>query len=268
MDVSDSSYLSGSGQTLNIAERAALDAALQQQTANKVKGAQFWGKITTTGAEDYIITQSLEEGFASVPTKKFYYCTSGSNYTLKELPAVGNTKADKAKNINSKFTGDAAAVLAEYESKTEEGSTESLTEEDRLSYVVRSIDSSVSIVPKGAYIVEATHDVVKNRYFEGLNASSAASLSSYFHFRPATGAAKHVLKQGGLIATTDFLDTITSDMPINGSWSISFNETRSAVSVRSLVYPGYYFWHVLNTGKFGAAYFGNGLPERDIVFMI
>ena len=72
MDICDNSYLSGSGSSLNIAERAGLEVALLQQAAAKIKYPQFWGKITGDKG-DYLITQSIVEGYAAVPTKKFYY---------------------------------------------------------------------------------------------------------------------------------------------------------------------------------------------------
>ncbi len=166
-----------------------------------------------------------------------------------------------------RFSGDASLEVGSVESKSEEGSSESITEEERLSVVVREIDNTASIVPKGAYIAEATHDIIKNRYFDGLSTSQASGLSNYFHFRPPTGPAKNILKQNGLVSSVDFLDSIEGDLPTGGSWAITFNESKTAVSVRSLVYPGYHFWHILNTNKFGAAYFGSGVKENDIVFM-
>ncbi len=72
MDISDNAYLSASGCSLNTSERAGLEAALLAQRAAKVKDPQFWGKIEGTGG-DYLITQSIVEGFSAVPTKKFYY---------------------------------------------------------------------------------------------------------------------------------------------------------------------------------------------------
>ena len=72
MDISDNAYLSASGCSLNTSERAGLEAAILAQRAAKVKEPQFWGKIEGTGG-DYLITQSIVEGFSAVPTKKFYY---------------------------------------------------------------------------------------------------------------------------------------------------------------------------------------------------
>ena len=170
------------------------------------------------------------------------------------------------RKLTMKFSGVPDSEVDKVEGN--DGEMDTVTEEERLAVTVRDIDYNASIIPRGAYIAEATHDVIRNRYFEGLNVSNASILNNYYHFRPANeGHARHLLKQNGLLASTDFLDNIASDLPLGGSWAITFNEAKTAVSVRSLVYPGYFFWHVLNTNKFGGAYFGSGLKENDIVFM-
>ena len=81
---------------------------------------------------------------------------------------------------------------------------EVITEEDRLSVVVREIDAAASIVPRGAYIVESAHNVVKNAHFEGLSNLEAEMASNYFHFR-SSDASANLLNKKGLIASTDFL---------------------------------------------------------------
>ena len=42
-----------------------------------------------------------------------------------------------------------------------------LKEEDRLSAVVHTIEQEAFIVPRGAFIIQATGEIVRNRLFEG-----------------------------------------------------------------------------------------------------
>lgn len=79
---------------------------------------------------------------------------------------------------------------------------------------------------------------------------------------------RKLLQKKGLVDSADFMDSIESDEPKGGAWSLIFNAPRNSVAIRSLKYPGYFFFHQVNTNCFGAAYFGSGLPEADIVFML
>ena len=54
---------------------------------------------------------------------------------------------------------------------------------NHLAYVVWSVDSNTSVVPKGSFSVDQAGRLVENSSFAGLSASDAQSLSSFFHFR-------------------------------------------------------------------------------------
>ena len=112
------------------------------------------------------------------------------------------------------------------------------------------------------------HKVTPNRTFEGLNASSASTLTNFFHFREPTELQRlGALEKKGLVASTDFLDPVSGDVP-KGSWALKFDGPRQNVTLSSLKYPGYHFFHRLGTSAFGGAYFGNGAINKDLVFMI
>jgi hypothetical protein len=65
-----------------------------------------------------------------------------------------------------------------------------LTELDRLSYVVHTIDCHCSIVPVGSYKRTPLGEIQKNEAFRGLKADVSACLESYMHLRKCQHFAK------------------------------------------------------------------------------
>lgn len=51
-------------------------------------------------------------------------------------------------------------------------------------------------------------------------------------------------------------------------WSISHDNAASTVFVRNLYWDGYGFYSILKTSEYGCTYFGNGVPNYDIAFMM
>lgn len=65
----------------------------------------------------------------------------------------------------------------------------------------------------------------------------------------------------------DFLDSIERDSPI-GSWAVHKDASGSIVTLRNLLWPGSYFYHRANTPLYGTVYFGDGIANEDLPFMI
>lgn len=257
--------LAFSGNTLSVAERAALrPALLKLKASDNLLDALFWGKITTAGSS-YIIVVGLQDVYSGIPSKKFYVGKSGST-SLTALPDVTSASAERAAKDESTFTGN----LEEGgdEAPEEEGSEEVYTEANRLAATIAAIDSDVSIVPRGSYIATPSHKVVRNRTYEGLSAADANSPSSYLHFRAAKALfRKSALERKGLVKSIDFMDSISDDLPL-GQWAIVMNAAQTAVTLRNLVWPGYFFSTSIGSSEYGGAYFGNGLKNSDLVFMV
>ena len=104
-------------------------------------------------------------------------------------------------------------------------------------------------------------------YMLGLSWEKAQQLSSYYHFRAATEPERQlVLKGNGMVRSDEFLDPITCDL--QGSWSLTCDNTHSAIILRNLEYPGFVFFHKPATGVYGSAYFGDGMQNTDLAFML
>jgi len=260
--------LNSSGLCLSVEEKAGLEIAMVQRTNDEgFSQLYFWGKIQGTG-EDYLICYGLLPSY-DYPQKKFYFCTS-SNYVLQQMPVIDAETTEKAEAVEGMFSGEPDKPLEEIPEDAEDPEAAAkavFREEHRLAQTVLAIDFDTATCPKSAFLVAPSHQVVRNVAFEGLNYAAAGQLSSYYHLRAATSAEpKAALDKPGLVRSTDFLDGLSSDPA--SSWSLQFNSSKTCSSLRSLIWPGYFFFHKIGSSQYGGAYFGTGQKNTDIAFMI
>lgn len=65
----------------------------------------------------------------------------------------------------------------------------------------------------------------------------------------------------------DFMDNITTDK-IKESWSIQSDESKTEITIRSLLWQGYVGYHRTNSAIFGGVYMGNGIKCNDLPFLL
>lgn len=277
------SYLGASGSGLTVAERAGLELSmLQTQQEEKLPrdGLSFWGKITGDN-NDYLVAVALLPAYP-FPTKKFYYTTSKQPEKLSRMPDLSAEYVAHAKTLLSKpFSGEPSLPYEmpkvegeeeptepQFDENGEEIAPEVFREEHRLAYVVGVIDHDVSVVPRGAYLVDASHQVIKNRSYDGLSYEAAGQLRSYFHFRaPESEQCMKALEKPGIVRAGDFLDPIDADKP-TGTFSLYYSASNTMAIIRSFYWPGSYSFHAIGTSDYGSVYIGDGLPNVDIQFML
>ena len=127
---------------------------------------------------------------------------------------------------------------------------------DRISHL-RSIDHDAAVLPKGAFIVDASHAVSKNKAYPGLSYEAAGNMANYFHFRkPESARASAGLEKPGIVRAGDFMDPIAEDSPA-GVWSLSYDTSSQIACLRSFYWPGYFFYHVIESPEYGGVYFGD-----------
>uniref|UniRef100_A0A7S2V1U7 Radial spoke head protein 9 homolog n=1 Tax=Fibrocapsa japonica TaxID=94617 RepID=A0A7S2V1U7_9STRA len=261
-----------SGCTLSLDEKSGLDIAVLQRRQEEIFSTKlyFWGKIMGE-EEDYLVAYALVPS-EDVPTKKFYYCT-GKDYTLRQLPVLSEEYTTMAKSIKGRFKGDPSVPLDGGEEDEDEDPESGIQKErfreiHRLTYTVQMIDRDVAVVPRGAFLMEASHKISKNRNYEGLSYEAAGDLRNYFHFRrPESVHALAALKRPGIIKAAEFLDPIATDKP-DGIWSLTYDASHTGVNLRSFYWPGYFFFHKIGTIEYGGVYFGDGLANEDLAFML
>lgn len=256
---------------LTLEECSGLEVAmLQRQREENLNGKlQFWGKIFGS-TQDYLVVSLLVVA-SEFPSKKYYYCTT-SDYTLRAVPSLSSEYEALAEPISSQFTGDPSFMGyngAEEEEPEDPDAppVERFREVHRLTFIIKQIDHDCSLVPRGALVVDAKKKVIFNEYYPGLTYHTAAEQRAYFHFRtPENPQGIAAMKKPGIIKN-DFLDCITMDSP-EEMWTISGSNSGTVSYVRNLYWEGYHFYAVVNSSEFGGAYFGTGIPNSDIAFML
>ena len=141
-----------------------------------------------------------------------------------------------------------------------------ISELQRLAFVVRQMDHETALVPKGAFEVTDSRNVISSGNFRGLSFNESRSLSNYRHLRPASEP-ERLRAQDEAVHMTEFLDGPEEDTP-SGCWVMREDAVSGAVSWRSLLWPGYAAFHIPNTFHYGGAYIGNGVRNSDLAFML
>lgn len=276
--------MGASGCGLNVAERAGLELSMlqiQQEEKLPRDSLSFWGKITGD-QNDYLVAVAQVAAYP-FPAKKFYYTTSTKAEKLSKMPELSTEYVAHAKTLVSKpMSGEPSfpyeipkpegeeEVAAEpvLDENGEEVQPEVFREEHRLAYVVQLIDHDTAVVPRGAYLVDAAHQVIKNTSYEGLSYEAAGQLRSYHHFRaPESDLCMMALEKPGIVRAAGFLDPIEADKP-PGCFSLYYAASNTTAIIRSFYWPGAFFYHVIGTGKYGSVYIGDGIPNVDIQFML
>lgn len=196
------------------------------------------------------------------------------------MPGVSEEFAGYSEAISTPFKGNASFLYpvpgadGEDEAPPETGEdgeeieVERFSEGHRLAYMVAKIDKDVAVVPKGAYQVDAAHQVVPAAAYAGLPYAAAGELRNYFHLRaPESARAKAALAKPGLVRESDFMDPLTADQP-SGAWSLTYDPSHTLATLRSFYWPGYFFFSKVGKGEFGGVYVGDGLPNLDLAFML
>ena len=268
------------GVCLSLEERIKLITILDQLKSDiKCDEMLFWGKIL--GAEkDYYISKALYyKGFQNFPKKKYFFCYS-TNFIFSELPDIQPHHIDNFYKFNTYFIGNPDIILEKYESEQNKNLDEvigdtfkpqlrkkNMTETDRLSFVVRTIDHDTSVVPVGSFKMLPINELRRNDLFEGLSSEDLDKKEKYVHFRPVENQEKKdKIAMGKAVFDFDFLDSIADD-PIKDSWSIHLDSTKTTSTLRNLIWPGYFAYHKANADEFGGVYIGYGIKNIDIPFM-
>lgn len=241
---------------------------------NKVRAEElwFWGKIIGTDFDYFIALGINYKNYYEFPEKLFYYASS-SDYVFNPLPdTLSQHLPDIKKHSFGLLKGDPKLILENYEEAVDAEGAEAkekdnqeeakdkkedelllldesidqevkpvekrlnFTELCKLSFIVKSIDYSTNIFPKGAFKLLPIHEMRKNETFKGLKPEELLNISNYHYFRPiTTKKRKEIIESDDAIFRGDFLDCVDED-PVNGSWSLQLDSTKEIVNNFTLNY--------------------------------
>jgi len=254
----------------------------------------FWGKISGTERDYLILGEVTTKGDR---IQKSFHVSTDLGLTFSKLPETDGFVAEKSNMIHSLFKGnlsqtykDPAKVKVydedgeeeeEEEEEDEEDEEEEdedgqpkkpkerkLTEVERLSYTVQSIDDDTNIAPLGAFQLTPTGEIIKNNSFPGLSPSDVSKLGSFVYFRdPVRTATLARIRKAGIANIPDFLDQLGEGKP-TGVYSVQTDASGLTASVRSLEWLGHEFNCEAGSTDYSSQYFGNGLKNHDVQFMI
>ena len=242
-------------------------------------------KEAMNGGGEITVAQFFDT-LQAVPKKTFRLGPDGVSWAI--LPAVTAEmqaqEADWRASLKSKgqeFTPLTGDISHKYEWTTMTGppaeddeekkpteEAKEMVEDVRLAVMVEEIDTSTSVIPCGAFILNSSSRVIANPYYRGLDLSAGLKLESYLHLRKPQQLQKiPISERAALSKTTQFLDVLTMDVP-KGSWSLKHDANNRLVVLRSLLYPGYTHFNAIGGSTFGAAYYGSGARNSDLPFML
>ena len=265
--------------SISIEEQIKLKTTLDQLKCDiKAEEMLFWGKILGAEKDYYIALAIYYKGF-KFPKKKFYFCSS-STFSFSELPEIQSHHLNEFSKFNTYFIGNPDVILKKFSDNKNININEqigdifkpnlklkNLTESDRLSFVVRTIEHDTSIVPLGGFKMLPINEIRRNDLFEGLSSDELDKIENYFHFRKIESQNKRdMIDMGKAVFDFSFLDSLSDDN-LKGAWSIQTDSAKTVCNIRSLVWNGYFAYHKANTNLFGSVYIGYGIKNMDIPFM-
>ena len=236
---------------------------------------KLWGRVQGTTA-DYLVAVGHTSPMAAPGAgAKFFYTTTAA-LALVQMPDVTPAFAKLAAGVAGRFAGTPAKLLGpDADAPEEDGVDEAgnplpkaakFSEAHRLAVTVAAIERDTGVVPKGAFVVTPTHAVAAEPHFGGLDGTAAGSLGSYAHFRPAEHPARaHALAKPGAVPNGDWLDPVSEDAP-RGCWTLRLDGGKGVAELRSLRWPGYFFYAQVGGPRYGGVYVGDGRPNVDLHF--
>ncbi|KAI9206251.1 uncharacterized protein BJ171DRAFT_597914 [Polychytrium aggregatum] len=272
LSLDDIAAFSSAGFVLNTEERAALRSSLLlKKNEERLDEIGLWGKILGV-QKDYMIAQATGEDHF---VRKFFYSTD--LVTWLQLPEVTVEEIKIVDTIMSRFYGDPAYeyITAKNEEQESTGDDEPhveekrITELKRLSGVIALINHQVQIVPRGAYYRDHLHKLSLNPAFQGLTRDGLGKLTEYFHFCEGFDINTRTImdRANSFDESIDIFDSLARDEP-KGIWSLIMEKSGASVIIRSLLWPGYVFFHSPRPCKWGSFYYGSGQKNLNIGYML
>jgi radial spoke head protein 9 len=294
-----SNFISSQGSTLSSKEDLGLSLSLHKLSGQvSTSKVYFWGRIRGA-SQDYYIAYYWTEG------EKKFLVSSGNQFDFKPIASINSEQSEWLQshhhhtiefsgNLSQRLTPEPTPEEEQQEEETDPSqndqsetapadpatddnenqqppsTNETATTEEKpkkkkkapvevfeshkLAQTISSIERDTSLVPFGSFILNDAGVIVEDNTFKGLTYQESLNLANYYHLR--------VQHPGDF---QDFMPCIVDDLPRN-QWVIR-NEIGATV-IRSLLWPGYSFYHTPGTPYFGGVYIGDGIKQADLAFLL
>lgn len=269
-------YASYSGNQLTQHQAALIENSLiVLQSENKFRQIFFWGRIGGIENDYYIAFGYRKDCLCG---RIFFYSINCYQWFLL-LPSTpencqtcllipnqfsGNISTLAEVYMDPKFVVDVNEVV-----RATEREIRTIKEEHRLACVIHMVTDESALIPRGALFKHVNGITVHNPLFHGLAYMDAVDMDNYQLFRcPKNKWNSNLLTRQDYNYATDFLDTADRIVPEKETFSITMENDKSIVFVKSLFWPGMVMFHKCGTAKHGFCYFGNGRKNLDLLFMI
>ncbi|KAL0205313.1 hypothetical protein P9112_000620 [Eukaryota sp. TZLM1-RC] len=246
------------GQTLSAQQQLNVTSSIPTLKLDyRLPHVVFWGRINGL-KNDYLLCRGFKDALTSI----FFFSIDGLEWA--ELPDYCPAVAEMVMLFRQPFMGDPS-----FQYKTDDEDGFSFSEAQRLAAIVDLIANDTSVVPRRAYKKSVEGTVVKNKLYEGLPPQHCTDLSHFMHLRPISTdiTDPNTIAEKGLDLVFDCLESIKDDIP-HGCWAVEKFETESLVGLRSLLWLGYVFFASFEEPFYTGAYFGDGIYNNDILFML
>jgi len=226
-----------------------------------------------------MMTMKLQRLFTGNPSKKYHdpdHKTFNEDGEEEEVDSDADEAEDEAADDDN---NDETTAKKQKQRK--------LTELERLSITIRMIDDDCHLLPKGLLFMTNTGDIVQNQQFKGITSEQSQSLSYYYHFRqPINPSTLASIRKHNNSNNYDFLDVVSNDGSHPSQWAVHSDDSQLITSIRSLSWPGYEYrvdnqssssssfqHHNVTSNiniisRFGGSYYGTGLKNADLMFML
>mmetsp|Transcript_13836 Transcript_13836/g.34795 ORF Transcript_13836/g.34795 Transcript_13836/m.34795 type:complete len:272 (+) Transcript_13836:113-928(+) len=257
--------LGGCGAVLSAEKRAALKHSIPiKQAEAGVKSLTLWGVLTSRNGKDYLVAAATNSAIMvnGKPKyeSKYYYTQDGIRWVDLETE-VSPEDVERCRKLVSPLSGDPSQVYTVEEPAPappapEEGSEPAeppaplvfeLGELQRIKVMINDISEATSVMPSGYQVVTADQDIIPNNFWVPLPYPD--KLESFYHMR-------------------DGPDGPPLSEDVRGSWSLHHDKFKNKATLRSMLYPGYFYYYDGAAMTFGGLYYGSGLKNTDLVFML
>ena len=152
--------------------------------------------------------------------------------------------------MSYRISGDPTRALGGGPAEDAEGEEEkedsTYREIHHLAFMVWQVDNNTSVVPSGAFVFDASGQLVPNPAFSGLDRVQGSTLSAYLHLRKPQGRAELWRTKQGMVDASKVLDPVggqrappVGSCPV-GAWAILKDAAGTGVTIRSNEFPGTY----------------------------